>query len=156
MRGEKEPPSLRCTTESGRACERPPIQIEIREGAASDIDKTPTEVLCVLDRESFVYIVRNSNVDLRYLNLGMNQHGEGMFANPSKERAAAKLQLCPITWGAKFRPESEIAFRVAGAAPDAEACTGRTVYVGAKWSSIVEEKSLFADRYLVQVRLLPN
>ncbi len=79
-----------------------------------------------------------------------------MFAVPSKERAAAKLQLCPITWGAKFRPESEVPFRVAGAAADAKACTGRTVYVGAKWSSIVEEESLFADRYLVQARLLAN
>jgi hypothetical protein len=86
----------------------------------------------------------------------MNQHGGGMFATPSKARAAAKLQLCPITWGAKFRPESEVAFRVAGAAVDAKACSGRTVFVVAKWSSIVEEESLLADRYLVQVRLLPN
>lgn len=153
---EPEPSHLLCLNESGRPCERPLLRVEIREGIAGNFDNSPPSVFCVLDRESFIYKVRDQNSDLLYLDTAVAPHGGSIFTTPSNERAANTIQLCMITFGKKISIGNSYPLRVTGAKANAKACDGRQVFVGLEWSNIVGETWRSPKRYVVQMRVVPD
>jgi hypothetical protein len=152
---ETEPSQLQCRTETGQVCVRPPIHIEIREGTFGSIASALIEARCVLDRETFVYTIRNVQADLRYLDVGVPPHVGPMFATPSNERAARTLQLCLITWGKEgLSTGYQFPLRVQGGQSETQSCSGRQVFIGSDWSNVVKDADRSPEGYTVQMRIL--